>query len=192
LLTQCTKSKIVKPPYPYRINVIRNFKPNSRLVNQRWLLIKVTSRTLSVMSGDVEEFKFTNVAFGSGGVGYKRRSGDRITPIGAFKIGWINYHSKFSNFFGLVYPNRFYARKGLKNRVITNKSFKNIINSLEENRIPSQDTRLGGHVGIHGVGLGSNFLHTHLDWTDGCIAVKDTEIRKLSHVITRGMWVIIW
>ncbi|MBZ9559112.1 L,D-transpeptidase [Halomonas coralii] len=52
-------------------------------------------------------------------------------------------------------------------------------------------TSLGGYIGIHGLGGRSPYLNRRMDWTDGCLAVTDAEIDKLSRWVKVGTQVVI-
>jgi murein L,D-transpeptidase YafK len=47
----------------------------------------------------------------------------------------------------------------------------------------------GGLVMVHGMRNGLGFLgrlHTLIDWTDGCVAVTDSEIEEILRVVPDG------
>jgi len=52
---------------------------------------------------------------------------------------------------------------------------------------PPQNTPLGGQLGIHGLGKSSSRVHETLNWTQGCIALSNAQIRRLSRLIRVGM-----
>lgn len=57
-------------------------------------------------------------------------------------------------------------------------------------RLPPQDTALGGWVGFHGEG--ENWRgDLDLDWTDGCIAMRDDAIDWLAEHARRGTPVLV-
>jgi len=155
------------------------------------LLINGTHRTLSVMEGSTPVKVFYGISFGGGGVGYKLRKGDMITPVGRYAIGWINRESKFELFFGLTYPNGQDAERGLAHGILS-PSDAHYLQVLEKVRhTPPQNTNMGGMIGIHGVGMGNVDLHRVLNWTDGCIALDNDQIYELSSWISLGMVVEI-
>ncbi len=157
----------------------------------RWLLINGTNRTLTVMEGGSPIKVFYEISFGGGGVGYKLKRGDMITPVGRYAIGWVNRESKFELFFGLTYPNGKDAERGVAQGVIspTEAQYLQVLERMHHT--PPQNTNMGGMIGIHGVGMGNADLHRVLNWTDGCIALDNDQIYELSSWISLGMVVEI-
>jgi murein L,D-transpeptidase YafK len=134
---------------------------------------------------------FTHLAFGAAGVKEKRRMGDDVTPRGIYTIGWIRSESKFVHFIGLNYPSLEDADRGLASGVIHRGAYDRIKRALEIGATPPQDTALGGFIGIHGVGRGSLEIHQLANWTAGCIALDNQQIRRLARLIHIGMRVQI-
>ena len=56
--------------------------------------------------------------------------------------------------------------------------------AVAEKRMPPQKTALGGEIYIHGGG-------TENDWTDGCVALPNEEIKELFAAIPVGTTVIV-
>ena len=159
--------------------------------NMPWVLIDTQARRLTVMGAHGPLAVFPHIAIGSAGAGRKRHSGDNITPLGRFRVGWINTHSRFDIFFGLDYPDAQYARLGLHDGRIDRHAFRRIQAALDAGRRPPQDTALGGYIGIHGIGVGSRWVQANFDWTDGCIALSNRQIRELAHWVKPGTPVVI-
>ena len=175
--------------------VVKIQRPIPKLIEQvpagRWLLINGSLRTLTVMEKTFPRQVFSGISFGGGGVGHKTRMGDMITPIGRYAIGWVNRSSKFELFFGITYPNAKDAERGLAQGLISPAEARYIQYLSKMRNIPPQNTRLGGMIGIHGVGMGDVALHRVLNWTDGCIALDNDQIYNLSSWISEGMVVEI-
>ncbi|HYE83957.1 MAG TPA: L,D-transpeptidase family protein [Clostridia bacterium] len=112
------------------------------------------------------------IALGRSPEGDKTSEGDSKTPEGRYYICTRNANSKFTLFLGLSYPNTEDADIGLKNGSISPEEYDLIKTAEERQQRPLWDTALGGEVGIHGGGNDS-------DWTQGCIAVSDEDIRIL-------------
>lgn len=102
----------------------------------------------------------------------KVREGDHRTPAGRFFVCTRNRASAFHLFLGISYPHREAADRGLKAGLITRAQHRAILEALAQRRTPPQFTKLGGLIGIHGGGAGS-------DWTWGCIALADADIEEL-------------
>lgn len=112
------------------------------------------------------------IALGGSPIGDKNIEGDSKTPEGEYYICTRNDKSKFTLFLGLSYPNIDDAKRGLEAGLIDEKTFRDISRTIEQNKRPLWNTPLGGAVGIHGKG-NSN------DWTLGCIALSDEDIKIL-------------
>lgn len=110
------------------------------------------------------------IALGGAPIGDKDKEGDRKTPEGKYYICTRNDKSKYTLFLGLSYPNVEDAQRGLQNGLIDKFVFKEITTEIENKKRPDWSTSLGGAVGIHGGG-------TSKDWTWGCIAVSDEDIK---------------
>jgi murein L,D-transpeptidase YafK len=156
-----------------------------------WLLIDIKSETLTVMAGNRPVEVFNNIAVGTRGAGVKRTRGDEITPVGTFKIGWVNPESRFNLFFGLDYPNQEYADKAYREGRIDQFTYYRIIGALNIGQTPPQDTPLGGSIGIHGLGAGDPEIHSMSNWTSGCIALDNYQIERLARWVRIGTQVEI-
>lgn len=161
--------------------------------NQYDLVISRSSQELKIMDGDqiVKQFRIT---YGKGGKGAKRILGDKKTPLGVYKIVNFKGNSKFHYFMQIDYPNLLDAWYGYKNKIINASEFKNITAAIKNNDIPPQDTKLGGYIGIHGLGDTSAqklAIHNEINWTQGCIAMTNEEINDLKKYVGIGTRVII-
>lgn len=161
--------------------------------NQYDLVISRSSQELKIMNGEkvVKQFRIT---YGKGGKGAKRVLGDRKTPLGVYKIVNFKGDSKFYYFMQLDYPNLLDAWYGYKNKIITANEFKYITTSIKNDGVPPQDTKLGGYIGIHGLGDTTDqklAIHNEVNWTQGCIAMTNEEINVLKKYVDIGTRVII-
>jgi murein L,D-transpeptidase YafK len=156
-----------------------------------WILVDSRSEKLTVYRNEIPVAEFRNIAFGAAGVREKVRQGDDVTPRGSYRIGWISHKSKFHLFIGLDYPSKSDAERGLRNGVITKPVFDRIIAAHDAGRTPPQTTRLGGLIGIHGVGRGDLEIHRLVNWTAGCIALENHEIGELARFVRPGVVVEI-
>ncbi len=160
--------------------------------NDVWLLVDTRGDRIVVMGNQGPLDSFEPIALGARGAGLKQRRGDDVTPLGSFRVGWINPASQFSLFIGLDYPNQEYAQIALRQGRIDQATFDRIQHALLAGRTPPQDTPLGGQIGIHGVGGGDRQVHeAGFDWTRGCVAVNDEQIRRLAGWVRPGMRVDI-
>lgn len=156
-----------------------------------WLLVETQTRSLKVMQGDEALEVFPRVAIGVHGADTEKSRGDKKTPLGEYRIGWINENSKFHRFMGLTYPNIDNAKRAYRNGLIGEETARTIMRAELEESIPPQNTALGGQIGIHGVGGADHSIHQTFDWTSGCIAMTDAEIDRLSKWVHKGTLVVI-
>ncbi len=157
----------------------------------RWILIEAGEKMLTVVENGAPLAVMDRVAFGAAGVGTKHRSGDDVTPRGSFVVQWVNERGKFGPFIGLSFPNEAYAEQGLKERVISPAQYRAITQAITAHEKPPQDTKLGGLIGIHGVGAGSLAIHHRVNWTSGCVALDNQQIKRLLPFVRVGMIVEI-
>jgi murein L,D-transpeptidase YafK len=122
-------------------------------------------RTLQLVS-EGKVIKSYKVALGGDPVGPKTRQGDHKTPEGIYVLDPWNAHSQFHRSIHISYPN---AR----------------------DRAAARAKRVspGGDVFVHGLPNGYGWVgasHRVKDWTDGCIAVTDTEIEEIWKAVADG------
>jgi murein L,D-transpeptidase YafK len=142
------------------------------------LLVKKSMREMSLYDGD-SLLRTYHIGLGSSPVEDKVRSGDKRTPEGNFYVCVKNANSKFYLSLGLSYPNAEDAERGLKDALITRQQRDSIVRAIDRGIRPPWDTPLGGEIFIHGNGSSS-------DWTWGCVAVEDAEMRELFDAVPMG------
>jgi murein L,D-transpeptidase YafK len=157
----------------------------------RWILVDTAAGILSVMEGDRERAKFQDIARGRGGVGTERYRGDHRTPLGEFRVSWVNPNSIYHLFFGLDFPTLDFAERAYESGRIDMYTYFTIRRAVVTNRVPPQDTPLGGFIGIHGIGRGDPNIHRDFHWTEGCIALTNEQIDALAPWIEIGTRVVI-
>ncbi len=151
-----------------------------------WILIDTTKLSLEIKQGKKTLAVMNDISIGRNGAGFKRQTGDDVTPLGTYKIGWINDKSPFHKFYGFNYPSTKNASKALLSGLITDKSYNKIITAHMKKRVPPQNTEIGGRIGIHGLGTADKKIHKMLNWTHGCIALTDKQIDRLGRWIGKG------
>ncbi|MEC4750274.1 L,D-transpeptidase [Methylomicrobium sp. Wu6] len=156
-----------------------------------WLLVDTTALKIEVKKGERTVDTISDIAIGRGGAGYKTHRGDDVTPFGDYRIGWVGERSNFRRFFGLTYPNAQDARTALIKGIINMQTYERIVEAIESNQIPPQNTPLGGQIGIHGLGAADETIHRSMNWTHGCIAMTNNQIDHLSRYVEPGMVVKI-
>lgn len=109
-----------------------------------------------------------HVELGPNWMGDKRVSGDNATPEGKYKVSKKKkgVHTRYYKALLIDYPNE----QDLKE-----------IKDLKNKGIISKRAKSGGLIEIHGDG-GRGF-----DWTNGCVALTNSEMDKLYEVATIGM-----
>ena len=153
---------------------------NAKNETQYRIIIKKAERKLYLyrLEGNQETHQKTyQVSLGSNPTGTKRRLGDGATPEGDYYITHKNARSRFYLSLGLSYPNISDADEGLKAGLISKREYEAIAGAIRQKNKPPQNTRLGGDIFIHGGGSGIS------DWTIGCIALENDEIKELFDLI---------
>jgi murein L,D-transpeptidase YafK len=164
---------------------------SSLAADQPWLLIDTKSSTLMVIQDDRPIAKFSDVAIGRGGVAEQRLKDDNRTPLGRFRVMKINKGSHYYRFYGLNYPTLEHAFRAWKKGIIDYRIYRQISDAILNHQEPPQDTPLGGHLGIHGLGQGDRWIHRNFHWTRGCIALTNEQIDALAPWIEVGTEVVI-
>jgi murein L,D-transpeptidase YafK len=135
------------------------------------LIIHKHGRTLELFSKDSLIHTY-RIALGTNATDPKQKAGDRCTPEGKYYVCEKNGHSHFYLSLGLSYPNADDAERGLREHVISKSQHDQIVNAIRRHQKPPWNTMLGGEIMIHGGGIGS-------DWTWGCIALDNSDIKAL-------------
>jgi len=143
------------------------------------VVVDTSAGTLAVMQGEQVVRVFEDIAIGRYGATDNRQRGDNMTPLGYFTIGWITSQSRYHRFLGLNYPDLETASRAFFKGLITKKEWLEIRSASKAGRRPPQNTRLGGMIGIHGVGEGDVEFHKDYNWTNGCVALTNAEIDQL-------------
>ena len=124
-----------------------------------------------VLLKDGKPLKSYRVALGGDPVGPKRQQGDHRTPEGRYIIDFHNSSSAFDLSLHISYPNADDRRQAARRGVAP-----------------------GGAIMIHGLPNGLGWVgeaHRLRDWTDGCIAVTDSEIEEIARVVPDGTPIVI-
>lgn len=151
-----------------------------------WLLVDTTKLTLEVKQENKTLVTMNNIAIGQKGAGFKKHRGDDITPKGEYKIGWINNKSRFYKFYGFNYPSVDNANEALLSGLLSKRSHTAIVKAHDEKQVPSQNTKIGGQIGIHGLGEADKAIHKIMNWTHGCIALTNEQVDQLGQWIKKG------
>jgi lipoprotein-anchoring transpeptidase ErfK/SrfK len=155
-----------------------NRRPLKLPLSRPRVVVEKGARRLRLYAGG-ELVRVRRVVLGSDPQGDKERQGDGRTPEGEFQICMKNGKSKFYLSLGLTYPNAEDAERGLRDGLISQAQHKAITRALAAGRCPPWDTALGGEIFIHGGG-------TSGDWTLGCVALENPEIKELFDTLPAG------
>ncbi len=156
-----------------------------------WLAVDTDHLSLAVMQGEKELEVFENIAIGSNGPTLTKRRGDSTTPLGEFTITEIRPSHRFELFMALNYPNLDHTERAFQEHRIDKAEYKALKYNLERGAPPPQGTSLGGQLGIHGVGLGDMRVHETVNWTEGCIALTNEQLRDLAKFVAVGTRVVV-
>jgi murein L,D-transpeptidase YafK len=136
--------------------------------------VSKAAHRLDLVEGD-RTVKTYRVAIGPGGLGPKHMEGDRVTPVGTYRI--LGRFKLFHQFLSLSYPNAEDRRRHAE---------------LQKARVVPAGVGVGGGIGIHGAG-GREWdgIHKETDWTLGCIALDDAEVDEIAAWAKDGTRVVI-
>ena len=132
------------------------------------LLVDKSERVLIAFAGNREVVRYTGIRFGDAPRGHKQFEGDERTPEGHYTINGRNPASAYHLSLRISYPNaadRAYAKA--------------------RGRSP------GGDIFIHGQPNAWPGPAIARDWTDGCIALSNAEIKQLWDIVPDGIPITI-
>lgn len=147
------------------------------------IIVKKSERRLMLFDGD-KQVRAYRIGLGFTPAGDKTRQGDGRTPEGSFYVCVKNAASKFYLSLGLSYPDKEHATRGLRDGRINQAQHNEIIRALTRRQRPPWNTRLGGEIFIHGNGSSS-------DWTWGCVALNNEDMKELFEAMPKGAAVVI-
>ncbi|MBI5461931.1 MAG: L,D-transpeptidase [Gammaproteobacteria bacterium] len=157
-----------------------------------WLQVDTQALILRVMRGQQPIKTYEDIAIGRFGTTADKRHLDGKTQLGEFHVSLIKNTSLFHRFFGLDYPQLDQAERALKRGELPLDQYKAIHSAVRAHRTPPQNTALGGHLGIHGIGAGDPKVHEAYNWTNGCIALTNRQVDELAQWMRLGVRVVIY
>ncbi len=151
---------------PHRV-YRRSLDPYSREAITRqyadFLLVDKSDRMLVAYSKGKPVRIYRGLRFGDAPSGHKRFEGDERTPEGLYYIDARNPQSSYHLSLKISYPNS------------------------QDRAFAAQYGRsAGGNIFIHGQPNGYRGNTISRDWTDGCIALSNAEIRELWQLVPDG------
>ena len=123
------------------------------------ILVDTSERKMQLLRGG-KVIRTYRVRLGDAPVGHKFQQGDERTPEGDYRINGRNPNSRFHLSLRVSYPNDADRRQA---------------------RVRGVDP--GGDIMIHG---GNSAVWAY-DWTDGCIAVTNSEIEEIWSLASTGI-----
>ncbi|MDH0895404.1 MULTISPECIES: L,D-transpeptidase family protein [unclassified Pseudomonas] len=129
------------------------------------VLVLKSERKLHLM-GRGEVLKSYRISLGKQPKGAKVREGDNRTPEGFYWIDWRKTSDKYNLSMHISYPN---ARDAANAR--------------------KQGVPAGGMIMIHGTPLDDEYpewFFGTLDWTEGCIAMQNADMREVWKLVQDG------
>lgn len=166
------QEQTVQPRAPYRakgnaVRYNRSLDPYTREVITRryadFLLVDKSDRMLVAYSKGKAIRIYRGIRFGDAPQGHKRFEGDERTPEGLYYIDARNPESSFHLSLKISYPN-----------------------SRDRAFAAQYGRSAGGNIFIHGQPNGYKGAPIKRDWTDGCIALSNAEIRELWSLVPDG------
>jgi murein L,D-transpeptidase YafK len=136
------------------------------------LVVKKSERKLYLYNDNQKLLKTYKIALGFAPVGTKTKQGDGATPEGEYYLTHKNPRSNYYLSLGISYPNIKDAASGLQRKLISQAQHDAIVAAINAQAKPPQNTKLGGDIFIHGGG------NTN-DWTLGCVALENADIKEL-------------
>ncbi|MEO7086220.1 MAG: L,D-transpeptidase family protein [Gemmatimonadaceae bacterium] len=129
------------------------------------IVVEKTKHTLTLYRAGLPVHIY-QVALGKQPTGDKVRIGDGRTPEGLFHIDYRNAQSKYHMSLHISYPDAAHAQ-----------------------RASALGVAPGGDIMIHGLPpafADYGTAHREFDWTEGCIAVTDSEIEEIWRAVPNG------
>lgn len=167
-----TETRIIRP----FVNLNAPINPDT-LNNDSLMVVVSKSRFVLDVYYRKRKIRSYKVVFGPKPHENKMMKGDRCTPEGWYKVQEKHISGRYNKFIHIDYPNdsayaRFYRLK-------------------QKGTIPP-NAEIGGDVGIHGVWKGGeDMIDMGIGWTDGCIALKNTDVDDLYRIVKPGARVLI-
>jgi murein L,D-transpeptidase YafK len=134
------------------------------------VLVLKSSHQLQLISHG-QPFKSYRISLGKQPRGAKLSEGDRRTPEGLYWLDWRKVSDRFNLAIHVSYPN--------------------ISDSARARR---EGLDPGGMIMIHGTPDSEEYPEWYfstLDWTDGCIAMKNTDMREVWSLVKDGTMIEI-
>ncbi len=144
----------------------------------KWIVIEKSSRRLTLFA-DGQAVLRCRAALGANPTGHKRQEGDGRTPEGDYFV-CLKREGKYGPSLGVSYPNVLDAEVG----GLPRETVSLIAERAARSERPPWGTPLGGEIYIHAGG-------SSRDWTQGCVALDDADMRALYDLADVGDTILI-
>ncbi len=135
----------------------------SSIVKADRILVDKSDRVMILYKADAEIARYANIKLGDAPVGHKQFEGDEKTPEGNYTISGRNPGSSYHLSLRVSYPN-----------------------AADRAFAKSKGKSPGGDIFIHGQPNGSPIDRLPNDWTDGCIALSNAEMKRVWKQVDDG------
>ena len=128
------------------------------------LVLKSAHQLQLISRGKV--VKTYRISLGKQAKGPKLREGDQRTPEGLYWIDWRKTSENYNLAMHISYPN-----------------------SRDKAQASKKGVAAGGMIMIHGTPVAEDYpewYFTTLDWTNGCIAMKNSDMQELWNIVKDG------
>ena len=143
------------------------------------ILIQKAARRLTLFNDSDEKIDSFPIALGFSPIGPKEREGDGRTPEGRYFV-CLKKIGRFGPSLGVSYPNVQDARRMGAPEELT----ACIRERAARGERPPWGSFLGGEIYIHGGGA-------ERDWTQGCVALADSDALRLYQLCPLGTKILI-
>lgn len=129
------------------------------------VLVEKAKRKMYLISGGVT-YREYSISLGDNPIGHKQQEGDQKTPEGKYTIDYRNPNSRYHLSLHITYPNK-----------------------DDKKTAKEMGVSPGGDIFIHGLPNGIGWMPAAFegrDWTDGCIAVTNAEIKEIWALVKNG------
>lgn len=137
--------------------------PPARAVPVDFVLVEKAQRRLTLYGQGRPVKSYGGLQYGDDPVGHKRFEGDERTPEGRYVLDYRNPRSSYHLSLHISYPND------------RDRAF-----AAQYGRSP------GGLIFIHGQPNALDGVRVEGDWTDGCIALSNTQIEEIWDLVPDG------
>jgi murein L,D-transpeptidase YafK len=164
-----TQTIVTKPVDQIAAPILITPEPGAPGAIDKVLVLK-SARQLQLISRG-QPIKSYRVSLGKTPKGPKQREGDRRTPEGFYWLDWRKVSDRFNLAIHVSYPN-----------------------VQDAARAQQENVAAGSMIMIHGTPVDENYpewYFSSLDWTDGCIAMKNEDMREVWSLVRDGTMIEI-